>query len=116
MYEAVLPEKPFFKAGSLDGNVKGSIVAITAPDGKGVEFKVRFSNLPKEGGPFSESLLGTTICSKSPSNPAQPTTFTSILFLPMETAPRPSLTTTPSSAERPHPAMLRSLRRARLAT
>ncbi|KAK6226729.1 superoxide dismutase [Colletotrichum tabaci] len=56
VYEAVLPEKPFFKAGSLDGNVKGSIVAVTAPDGKGVEFKVRFSNLPKEGGPFTYHL------------------------------------------------------------
>ncbi|KAJ0168485.1 Cell surface Cu-only superoxide dismutase [Colletotrichum tanaceti] len=56
VYEAVLPEKPFFKAGSLDGNVKGSIVAITAPDGKGVEFKVKFSNLPKEGGPFAYHL------------------------------------------------------------
>ncbi|KAK1973434.1 superoxide dismutase [Colletotrichum cereale] len=56
MYEAVLPEKPFFKAGSLNGNVQGSIVAVTAPDGKGVEFKVRFSNLPKEGGPFSYHL------------------------------------------------------------
>ncbi|KAK2006889.1 superoxide dismutase [Colletotrichum eremochloae] len=53
VYEAVLPEKPFFKAGSLNGNVQGSIIAITAPDGKGVEFKVRFSNLPNEGGPFS---------------------------------------------------------------
>ncbi|KAK1600019.1 superoxide dismutase [Colletotrichum navitas] len=53
VYEAILPEAPFFKAGSLNGNVKGSIVAITAPDGKGVEFMVRFSNLPNEGGPFS---------------------------------------------------------------
>ncbi|TDZ14998.1 Cell surface Cu-only superoxide dismutase [Colletotrichum sidae] len=51
VYEAVFPDTPFFK-GSLDGNVKGSIVAMSAPDGKGVEFKVKFSNLPKEGGPF----------------------------------------------------------------
>ncbi|KAF6818598.1 superoxide dismutase [Colletotrichum sojae] len=56
VYEAVLPETPFFKAGSLDGNVKGSIVAVSAPDGKGVEFKVKFSNLPKEGGPFAYHL------------------------------------------------------------
>ncbi|GKT48318.1 cell surface Cu-only superoxide dismutase ARB_03674 [Colletotrichum spaethianum] len=56
VYEAVLPEKPFFKAGSLDGNVQGSIVAVTAPDGKGVQFKVQFSNLPKEGGPFTYHL------------------------------------------------------------
>ncbi|KAF4774960.1 superoxide dismutase [Colletotrichum scovillei] len=56
VYEAVLPEKPFYKAGSLEGNVQGSIVAVTAPDGKGVEFKVRFSNLPKEGGPFTYHL------------------------------------------------------------
>ncbi|KAF9879043.1 superoxide dismutase [Colletotrichum karsti] len=51
VYEAVLPEEPFFK-GSLESNVKGSIVAMSAPDGKGVEFKVKFSNLPTEGGPF----------------------------------------------------------------
>ncbi|KAK1973886.1 superoxide dismutase [Colletotrichum cereale] len=51
-YEAVLPEKPFFKAASLHGNVQGSIVAVAAPNGKGVEFTVRFSNLPKKGGPF----------------------------------------------------------------
>ncbi|KAK1990324.1 superoxide dismutase, partial [Colletotrichum falcatum] len=53
LYEAFLPEQPFFKAGSLNGNVQGSIIAFTGPEGKGVEFKVRFSNLPKEGGPFS---------------------------------------------------------------
>ncbi|KAL0939335.1 superoxide dismutase [Colletotrichum truncatum] len=56
VYEAVLPEQPFFKAGSLDGNVKGSIVALSAPDGKGVQFKVKFSNLPEEGGPFTYHL------------------------------------------------------------
>ncbi|WYZ34447.1 hypothetical protein EsH8_I_000723 [Colletotrichum jinshuiense] len=55
-YEAVLPETPFFKAGSLNGNVKGSIVAVTAPDGKGVAFQVKFSNLPREGGPFTYHL------------------------------------------------------------
>ncbi|KAK1963916.1 hypothetical protein LY78DRAFT_704808 [Colletotrichum sublineola] len=56
VYEARLPEMPFFKQGSLNGNVRGSIVAMTAPDGKGVKFKVGFSNLPNEGGPFKTPL------------------------------------------------------------
>ncbi|KAH9891387.1 superoxide dismutase [Xylariomycetidae sp. FL2044] len=51
-----LPEKPFWTAGSIDGNVKGSITAKSAADGKGVEFTVNFSNLPKEGGPFPYHL------------------------------------------------------------
>ncbi|CRK39860.1 hypothetical protein BN1708_020652, partial [Verticillium longisporum] len=53
VYEAVLPEDPFFAGVDIEGNVKGSITAISAPDGVGVEFKVTFSNLPKEGGPFA---------------------------------------------------------------
>ncbi|KAM0332588.1 hypothetical protein ACHAQA_002872 [Verticillium albo-atrum] len=53
VYEAVLPEDPFFAGVDIEGNVKGSITAISAPDGVGVEFKVSFSNLPKEGGPFA---------------------------------------------------------------
>ncbi|OLN94337.1 Cell surface Cu-only superoxide dismutase [Colletotrichum chlorophyti] len=51
-YELVFPDTPFFKSGSLDGNVKGHISAVTAPDGKGVQFTARFSNLPSQGGPF----------------------------------------------------------------
>lgn len=53
VYEAVLPEEPFFPGVDVEGNVKGSIIATSAPDGVGVEYKVSFSNLPKEGGPFS---------------------------------------------------------------
>lgn len=51
VYEAVLPEEPFSEI-SVEGNVKGSIVATSAPDGVGVEYKVRFSNLPQDGGRF----------------------------------------------------------------
>ncbi|RCI15182.1 hypothetical protein L249_6940 [Ophiocordyceps polyrhachis-furcata BCC 54312] len=50
-FEAQLPAQAF-TAGSLDGNVRGSIVASTPADGVGVEFKVRFDNVPQEGGPF----------------------------------------------------------------
>ncbi|KAK1965656.1 superoxide dismutase [Colletotrichum sublineola] len=56
VYEAKLPETPFFKQGSLHGNVRGSIIAMTAPDGNGVKFTVSFSNLPNEGGPFTYHL------------------------------------------------------------
>ncbi|CCF32418.1 superoxide dismutase [Colletotrichum higginsianum] len=56
VYEAVLPGQLFYKAGSLNGNVRGSIIASTATGGKGVKFKVKFSNLPKEGGPFTYHL------------------------------------------------------------
>ncbi|GJC88064.1 cell surface Cu-only superoxide dismutase ARB_03674 [Colletotrichum liriopes] len=56
VYEATLPEKPFFKGGSLNGNVQGTITAVTAPDGNGVKFTVDFWNLPDEGGPFTYHL------------------------------------------------------------
>lgn len=54
-YVGTLPEKPFWKTGSLDGNVKGSITVKSSPGGVGVDYTVKFSNLPKEGGPFRES-------------------------------------------------------------
>ncbi|KAK6865657.1 hypothetical protein PG995_002185 [Apiospora arundinis] len=47
-----LPDKAFFTAGSLSGNVKGSVSVKSSPDGIGVVYTVKFSNLPKEGGPF----------------------------------------------------------------
>ncbi|KAI1839999.1 hypothetical protein JX265_006240 [Neoarthrinium moseri] len=50
---ATLPEQAFWKTGSLDGNVKGSISVKSSPNGVGVEYTVKFSNLPKEGGPFT---------------------------------------------------------------
>lgn len=52
VYKATLPDDPFFTAGSLDGNVKGSFVASTTDDGLAVQWKVELSNLPSEGGPF----------------------------------------------------------------
>lgn len=53
-YVATLPVEPFFVAGTLDGNVKGSVSAKAGPGGVGVQFDVEFSNLPSEGGPFSK--------------------------------------------------------------
>ncbi|KPM43853.1 hypothetical protein AK830_g2659 [Neonectria ditissima] len=52
LYKASLPDEPFFKQTTIDGNVKGSISASAANGGNGVRFVVKFSNLPKEGGPF----------------------------------------------------------------
>ncbi|KAK7422636.1 hypothetical protein QQZ08_009442 [Neonectria magnoliae] len=52
LYKASLPEEPFFKPTTIDGNVKGFISAEAANDGNGVRFVVKFQNLPKEGGPF----------------------------------------------------------------
>ncbi|KAH9998061.1 superoxide dismutase [Xylariaceae sp. FL0662B] len=49
---AKLPEQPFFTTGSINGNVKGSVVAKSGPNGEGVDFEVSFSNIPTEGGPF----------------------------------------------------------------
>ncbi|TDZ30423.1 Cell surface Cu-only superoxide dismutase [Colletotrichum trifolii] len=56
VYEATLPDTPFFKGCSLNDNVRGIITAVTAPDGNGVKFTVDFSNLPNEGGPFTYHL------------------------------------------------------------
>ena len=56
-YVATLPATPFFKSGSLNGNVQGSISAKAGPGGQGVQYDVTFSNIPKEGGPFRKSQL-----------------------------------------------------------
>ncbi|OHW94106.1 superoxide dismutase [Colletotrichum incanum] len=61
VYKATLPEMPFFQGGSLNGNVRGTITAVTAPDGNGVKLRVDFSNLPDEGGPFTYHLHGDPI-------------------------------------------------------
>ncbi|RYP26452.1 hypothetical protein DL767_008014 [Monosporascus sp. MG133] len=53
---ATLPEEPFFTSGSLEGNVHGYITAETGPGGVGVTWGVHFSNLPREGGPFTYHL------------------------------------------------------------
>ncbi|KAK2036910.1 hypothetical protein LZ31DRAFT_636357 [Colletotrichum somersetense] len=68
VYEAKLPEMPFFKQGSLNGNVRGSIVAMTAPDGNGVKFTVGFSNLPNEGGPFKDGNCTKALAHHDPFN------------------------------------------------
>lgn len=56
VYRAQLPEKAFFTANYPGGNVKGSVTAVSAPNGVGVAFRVDFANLPKEGGPFMYHL------------------------------------------------------------
>lgn len=40
--------------------MKGSVYALSSPDGTGVIFKVKFSGLPSEGGPFSKSSTLST--------------------------------------------------------
>ncbi|EKJ76721.1 hypothetical protein FPSE_03132 [Fusarium pseudograminearum CS3096] len=52
-FKATLPKEPFFKDAAIDGNVKGYIHAQATDSGQGVKFMVKFSNLPKEGGPFT---------------------------------------------------------------
>lgn len=54
-YVAKLPDTPFSPI-NVEGNVKGSVTATSGADGKGVDFKVKFSNFPTEGGPFSYHL------------------------------------------------------------
>lgn len=56
VYKATI-DKPFFADAILPGQLKASIVAQAPADGKGVNFNVQFENLPDEGGPFSKSLL-----------------------------------------------------------
>ncbi|WQF90431.1 Putative superoxide dismutase-like, copper/zinc binding domain superfamily [Colletotrichum destructivum] len=73
VYEAKLPEMPFFNQGSLNGNVRGSIVAMTAPDGNGVKFTVGFSNLPSEGGPFKDGNCTKALAHHDPFNRGETT-------------------------------------------
>jgi hypothetical protein len=56
-YKATLPEKAWTQVPGLEGNVKGSVTATSGPGGVGVSYTVEFSNIPKEGGPFSKSCL-----------------------------------------------------------
>ncbi|KAI1119619.1 superoxide dismutase [Nemania sp. NC0429] len=53
---AVLPHTPFFTSGALHDNVKGSVKVSIGAESAGTEFEVTFSNLPKEGGPFTYHL------------------------------------------------------------
>lgn len=59
VYTATLPEKEFNNPADPRGNIKGSIAAVAASNGIGVEFKVSFSNLPTSGGPFRTSFFHT---------------------------------------------------------
>ncbi|KAK2610849.1 hypothetical protein N8I77_004244 [Diaporthe amygdali] len=53
VYKATLPDTAFTKSAYPNGgNVKGAVYALSSPDGTGVIFKVNFSGLPSEGGPF----------------------------------------------------------------
>jgi len=53
VYKATLPDTAFTKSAFPNGgNVKGAVYALSSPDGTGVIFKVKFSDLPNEGGPF----------------------------------------------------------------
>ncbi|KAK5663406.1 hypothetical protein OQA88_3835 [Cercophora sp. LCS_1] len=57
VYVATFPKEPFFKGAYPDGgNIQGSVVASAASDGVGVQFTIRWSNLPKTGGPFMYHL------------------------------------------------------------
>ncbi|KAL1870498.1 hypothetical protein Daus18300_005186 [Diaporthe australafricana] len=53
VYKATLPDTAFTKSAYPNGgNIKGDVYALSSPDGTGVIFKVKFSGLPSEGGPF----------------------------------------------------------------
>ncbi|KAF8866486.1 hypothetical protein BDZ45DRAFT_667757 [Acephala macrosclerotiorum] len=52
VYIANLPTTEFFNPSDPRGNIKGSVSAVAAPNGIGVDFKVSFENLPTSGGPF----------------------------------------------------------------
>jgi hypothetical protein len=57
VYTAVLPDEAFNTATFPDGgNIKGSVSAVAGDEGRGVQFTVKFSNLPKTGGPFGKPL------------------------------------------------------------
>ncbi|KAL2125828.1 hypothetical protein VTI74DRAFT_2577 [Chaetomium olivicolor] len=57
VYRAVLPESAFFKdAYPQGGNIKGEVTAVANPDGRGVLFNVKLSNLPKIGTALSYGI------------------------------------------------------------
>lgn len=55
-YTAVLPEIEFFNPKDPRGNIQGSVVASSNPNGIGVSFDIQFKNLPTSGGPFRKLL------------------------------------------------------------
>lgn len=68
VYKATFPDKPFFTTGTLKGNVKGSITALAAANGTGVQFSVDFQNLPTEGGPFCKPPFAQDVSSTDTAN------------------------------------------------
>ncbi|CZR50857.1 related to cytosolic Cu/Zn superoxide dismutase [Phialocephala subalpina] len=52
VYTATLPTTEFNNPTDPRGNIKGSVSAVAASNGIGVDFKVSFENLPTGGGPF----------------------------------------------------------------
>ncbi|KAK4205334.1 superoxide dismutase [Triangularia verruculosa] len=57
VYKAVLPAEAWFKPAYPDGgNIEGEVTAVAAEGGTGVVYTYKFSNLPKEGGPFPYHL------------------------------------------------------------
>ncbi|KAM7208003.1 hypothetical protein V8F20_001549 [Naviculisporaceae sp. PSN 640] len=57
VYKATLPAEAWFKPAYPEGgNVQGEITAVATPEQAGVIFQVKFSNLPKAGGPFTYHL------------------------------------------------------------
>ncbi|KAK4111788.1 hypothetical protein N656DRAFT_798678 [Canariomyces notabilis] len=57
VYKATLPESAFFKPAYPDGgNIEGEITAVANPDGRGVLFTLKLSNLPKIGEPLPYHL------------------------------------------------------------
>lgn len=53
VYKATLPESAFFKPAYPDGgNIEGEITAVANPDGEGVLFTLKLSNLPKVDAPL----------------------------------------------------------------
>ncbi|KAK4239716.1 superoxide dismutase [Achaetomium macrosporum] len=53
VYKATLPESAFFKPAFPEGgNIQGEVTAVASTDGRGVQFTLKLSNLPK----FDEPL------------------------------------------------------------
>ncbi|GAB1310957.1 Superoxide dismutase [Madurella fahalii] len=57
VYRATLPESAFFAPAYPDGgNIQGEITAMANPDGEGVRFTLKLSNLPRIGAPLPYHL------------------------------------------------------------
>jgi hypothetical protein len=123
VYKATLPETAFFPGAYMDGgNIEGEVTAEANPDGKGVLFTVKLSNLPRSGGPFRKLYIPIAFYTDRSGGKIvltrllQPTTSTSTLSPTTATARRRSPTWTPTSAARPLPATRTPRRHAKSAT